>query len=71
MERNSFWFGQSDYDDETKEKNIWQLLKQNGKLNNTKEIEHLNIHLADQLDDLYHNGIDGWKETIKSNKRQV
>ena len=21
--------------------------------------------IADQLDDLYHNGIDGWKETIK------
>ena len=24
--------------------------------------------IADQLDDLYHNGIDGWKETIKSIK---
>tara|TARA_R100001480_G_scaffold97593_1_gene102215 strand:- start:263 stop:559 length:297 start_codon:yes stop_codon:yes gene_type:complete len=23
---------------------------------------------ADQLDDLYHNGIDGWKETIKAIK---
>jgi len=24
--------------------------------------------IADQLDDLYHNGIDGWKKTIKSVK---
>ena len=24
--------------------------------------------LADQLDDLYHNGIDGWKTTIKAIK---
>jgi len=24
--------------------------------------------IADQLDDLYHNGIDGWKETIKAIK---
>ena len=24
--------------------------------------------IADQLDDLYHNGIDGWKTTIKSVK---
>ena len=24
--------------------------------------------IVDQLDDIYHNGIDGWKETIKSVK---
>ena len=24
--------------------------------------------IADQLDDIYHNGIDGWKETIKTTK---
>ena len=24
--------------------------------------------IIDQLDDIYHNGIDGWKETIKSIK---
>ena len=24
--------------------------------------------VADQLDDLYHNGIDGWKATIKATK---
>jgi len=24
--------------------------------------------IVDQLDDIYHNGIDGWKETIKATK---
>ena len=24
--------------------------------------------IADQLDDIYHNGIDAWKETIKTTK---
>ena len=24
--------------------------------------------IADQLDDIYHNGIDGWKATIKATK---
>ena len=24
--------------------------------------------IADQLDDIYHNGIDGWKSTIKAVK---
>jgi len=24
--------------------------------------------IIDQLDDIYHNGIDGWKETIKTIK---
>ena len=24
--------------------------------------------IADQLDDIYHNGVDGWKETIKATK---
>ena len=24
--------------------------------------------IADQLDDIYHNGVDGWKATIKSTK---
>jgi len=24
--------------------------------------------IIDQLDDIYHNGIDGWKETIKATK---
>ena len=25
--------------------------------------------IADQLDDIYHNGIDGWKSTIKATKK--
>ena len=31
-----------------------------------RELEYPSI--ADQLDDLYHNGIDGWKKTIKAIK---
>lgn len=31
-----------------------------------RAIDYPNI--ADQLDDLYHNGIDGWKKTIKAIK---
>ncbi len=26
--------------------------------------------IADQLDDIYHNGIDAWKETIKATKEK-
>tara|TARA_Y100000114_G_C11668444_1_gene282547 strand:+ start:557 stop:832 length:276 start_codon:yes stop_codon:yes gene_type:complete len=31
-----------------------------------RELEYPSIQ--DQLDDIYHNGIDGWKETIKAVK---
>ena len=31
-----------------------------------RQIEYPTI--ADQLDDLYHNGVDGWKSTIKATK---
>ena len=31
-----------------------------------RELEYPSI--VDQLDDIYHNGIDGWKETIKAVK---
>ena len=31
-----------------------------------RKIEYPSI--AEQLDDIYHNGIDGWKETIKATK---
>ena len=34
------------------------------KLNRIKEFPSL----VDQLDDIYHNGIDGWKATIKATK---
>ena len=36
----------------------------NGKKN--RENEYPSI--VDQLDDIYHNGIDGWKATIKATK---
>ena len=32
----------------------------------SREAEYPSI--ADQLDDIYHNGIDGWKTTIKATK---
>jgi len=34
------------------------------KINRKKEYPSI----ADQLDDIYHNGIDGWKATIKTTK---
>jgi hypothetical protein len=33
---------------------------------NKRELEYPSI--IDQLDDIYHNGIDGWKATIKTTK---
>ena len=33
---------------------------------NKREVEYPS--LVDQLDDIYHNGIDGWKATIKKTK---
>ena len=41
------------------------LIEKNKWLENRK-LEYPSI--ADQLDDIYHNGIDGWKETIKEVK---
>jgi biopolymer transport protein ExbD len=38
----------------------------NNKYQRDREIEYPKI--VDQLDDLYHNGIDGWKTTIKAIK---
>ena len=38
----------------------------NNKYQRDREIAYPSI--ADQLDDLYHNGIDGWKTTIKAIK---
>ena len=59
-------FGQSDYDDETKRKQHIVTLKKEweaAKYQRDRVVEYPSI--ADQLDDLYHNGIDGWKKTIK------
>jgi hypothetical protein len=38
----------------------------NNKYQRDREVEYPSI--VDQLDDIYHNGIDGWKATIKVTK---
>tara|TARA_R110002020_G_scaffold442320_1_gene653470 strand:+ start:115 stop:486 length:372 start_codon:yes stop_codon:yes gene_type:complete len=42
----------------------WDLKNNSYKSKRKKEYPSI----ADQLDDLYHNGIDGWKATIKTTK---
>ena len=42
----------------------WDLENDSYKSNRRKEYPSI----ADQLDDIYHNGIDGWKATIKTTK---
>ena len=62
-------FGQSDYNDEAKRKKHMATLKsewENKKYQRNRAEAYPSIE--DQLDDLYHNGIDGWKKTIKSIK---
>ena len=44
--------------------NTWDIENADYKLNRAKEYPSL----KDQLDDIYHNGIDGWKATIKTTK---
>lgn len=74
-EHSSIWreivsrFGQSDYEDETKRtahiatlKAEWETAKYQ------RERAEAYPSIADQLDDLYHNGIDGWKTTVKAVK---
>ena len=62
-------FVQSDYNDETKRKKHMATLKsewENKKYQRNRAEAYPSIE--DQLDDLYHNGIDGWKSTIKAIK---
>ena len=74
-EHSSVWreivtrFGQSDYDDETKRTKHMATLKTEWEAKayaRSRATEYPTI--ANQLDDLYHNGIDGWKTTIKAIK---
>jgi hypothetical protein len=74
-EHSSVWreivsrFGQSDYDDETKRTKHMATLKAEWEAKayaRSRATEYPTI--ANQLDDLYHNGIDGWKTTIKAIK---
>ena len=37
-------------------------------INQKARIERIYPSIGDQLDDIYHNGIDGWKATIKAIK---
>ena len=62
-------FGQSEYDDKTKRTKHMATLKaewEAKKYQRDRATEYPPI--ANQLDDLYHNGIDGWKTTIKAIK---
>ena len=62
-------FGQSDYDDETKRTAHIATLKaewEAKKYQRDRATEYPAI--ADQLDDIYHNGVDAWKATIKAVK---
>ena len=43
---------------------VWDLENNSYKSKRKKEFPSI----VDQLDDLYHNGIDGWKATIKTTK---
>ena len=62
-------FGQSDYDNKTKRTKHMATLKAEWEAKayaRSRATEYPTI--ANQLDDLYHNGIDGWKTTIKAIK---
>ena len=50
---------------EDKQKEL-QTAYDNKKYQRDRKAEYPNI--VDQLDDIYHNGIDGWKTTIKTTK---
>jgi len=74
-EHSSVWkeivtrFGQSDYDNKTKRTKHMATLKAEWEAKayaRNRATEYPTI--ANQLDDLYHNGIDGWKTTVKAIK---
>jgi hypothetical protein len=74
-EHSSVWreivsrFGQSDYDDETKRTKHMATLKAEWEAKayaRSRATEYPTI--ANQLDDIYHNGVDEWKKTIKAVK---
>ena len=62
-------YGRPDYEDDTKRKQHIATLKAEWE---AKKYQRDRVSdyppIADQLDDLYHNGIDGWKTTIKAIK---
>ena len=44
----------------------WTNYKSQDQYKEKRQIEYPSV--VDQLDDIYHNGIDGWKATIKATK---
>ena len=74
-EHSSVWreivsrFGQSDYDDETKRTKHMATLKAEWEAKAYQRSRAAEYpHIKDQLDDIYHNGVDEWKKTIKAIK---
>ena len=74
-EHSSVWreivsrFGQSEYDDEAKRTKHMATLKAEWEaIKYKRERAEAYPSMADQLDDIYHNGVDEWKKTIKSVK---
>ena len=62
-------FGQSDYDDKTKRTEHMATLKSEWeakKYQRDRATEYPTI--PNQLDDIYHNGVDEWKKTVKAVK---
>ena len=74
-EHSSVWreivsrFGQSEYDDEAKRTKHMTTLKAEWEAIKYKRDRVVAYpSMADQLDDIYHNGVDEWKKTIKAVK---
>ena len=62
-------FGQSEYDDKTKRTKHMATLKAEWEAKKYQRSRAVAYPLmAEQLDDIYHNGVDEWKKTIKAIK---
>ena len=59
-------FDSADYDQAIEDRAQAKLYEQDHGYKDDRQAEYPSI--VDQLDDIYHNGIDGWKETIKAVK---
>ena len=59
-------FESADYDQAIEDRAQAKLYEQDHGYKDDRAAEYPSI--VDQLDDIYHNGIDGWKETIKAVK---
>ena len=59
-------FESADYDQAIEDRAQNKLYEQDHGYKDDRQAEYPSI--VDQLDDIYHNGIDGWKETIKAVK---